>query len=211
MTASLAHVPPTMRPHVARVLAGEYGLPPGFELTIERPVVLDLGANVGAFTHWAKAKWPRAVVYAYEPLPENFGALALNTTELLDVELVRAAVTEGGEPMRPLYRGRNNCGEASLERGDEQSGESVLVPCISAALLPACDVMKLDLEGYERRVLATYLLATVPASWPTVVMLEWHDAAERWRIGAMLATDGYECVKDAVTSRHRGVQVWVRG
>jgi hypothetical protein len=58
--------PATMRRHVQKVLDGEYEVP--YRAT--RPVILDIGANVGSFAAWALKRWPGAHVHCYEPLPE---------------------------------------------------------------------------------------------------------------------------------------------
>ena len=41
-----------------------------------RPVILDIGANVGSFAAWALKRWPGAHVHCYEPLPDNMLVLA---------------------------------------------------------------------------------------------------------------------------------------
>jgi len=41
--------PPTMLSHVRKVLAGEYDVP----YQAAKPVILDIGANVGSFAVWA--------------------------------------------------------------------------------------------------------------------------------------------------------------
>jgi FkbM family methyltransferase len=70
--------PATMRRHVQKVLGGEYEVP--YRAT--RPVILDVGANVGSFAAWALKRWPGAHVHCYEPLPENFALLKKNLGSL---------------------------------------------------------------------------------------------------------------------------------
>ncbi len=38
-------------------------------------VVFDIGANIGVFTHWARERFPDALIVAVEPHPPNFAAL----------------------------------------------------------------------------------------------------------------------------------------
>jgi len=82
-----------MRPHAEKVLAGEYAAPVDFQ---NPPRVLDIGANVGAFTLWANQTWPGAAVIGYEPHPDNAAAWRENCAPLVStgrVNLVEAAVT----------------------------------------------------------------------------------------------------------------------
>jgi hypothetical protein len=58
--------------HAADVLAGSYDIPFNPE---KPPVILDIGANIGAFTSWAAKRWPGCVIHAYEPHPGNYAML----------------------------------------------------------------------------------------------------------------------------------------
>jgi hypothetical protein len=66
--------PATMGSHVQKVLGGEYDIP----YRANRPVILDIGANVGSFAAWALKRWPGAHVHCYEPPPDNFALLTRN-------------------------------------------------------------------------------------------------------------------------------------
>lgn len=102
--------PATMRRHVQRFLGGS-----------TRPVILDIGANVGSFAAWALNRWPGAHVHCYEPLPDNFALLKKNLGQLdgKSVSLNNFAI--GDPSLKRLYLGRNNCGEASFYDVGEQS------------------------------------------------------------------------------------------
>jgi len=61
--------------HCRDVIDGEgcYNIP-----GLESPsVVLDIGANVGAFARWAAKRWPTATVHCYEPQPMNYALLKM--------------------------------------------------------------------------------------------------------------------------------------
>ena len=66
-----------------------------------RDRVLDLGGNIGAFS--SKAVCFGAVVLAYEPEPENYKLLKLNSP---DSENIQAAVVSGKERRVTLYLNR---------------------------------------------------------------------------------------------------------
>ena len=50
--------PPNMVPHIRKLFEGEYDVP----YNKERPVILDIGANIGGFAAWATQRWKIALV-----------------------------------------------------------------------------------------------------------------------------------------------------
>ncbi|HTQ44516.1 MAG TPA: FkbM family methyltransferase [Polyangiaceae bacterium] len=200
MRLALVDCPATMRPHAEAVLRGEYALPAGYAL-VDVQTVLDLGANVGAFSLWARTQWPAAEILAYEPDPANARRYETNT----GTACVVAAVTDRPGRAR-LYAGRNNCGEASLTPGPEQVAHvSREVELVDARTLPRADVVKVDTEGEELAI-----LGALDLSQTSCVMLEWHSATDRWHIGSMLARLGLDCLVDTRRRADRGVMVWAR-
>jgi hypothetical protein len=81
-----------------------------------------------------------------------------------------------------------------------------VVKAFDAALLPDCDVLKLDTEGHELQILSEY--PHLPGC--QAVMLEWHRASDRWLIGHILTLAGLRCVYDAVWHKERGIMKWRR-
>lgn len=137
----------------------------GFESLpdLKAPVILDIGANVGAFS-WAaiKRRWPDAKVIAYEPHPVTSSLLRENVADW-NVEVHAAAVVypRQSETVR-LYEGKDATTEASL-RADvrwphlSQNLEHWHdVSCVDADTLPECDVLKVDTEGSEVEILTGY-------------------------------------------------------
>jgi FkbM family methyltransferase len=193
-----------MVPHLQAVFDGEYDVE---GLDLRSPLVLDLGANVGAFTLWALQRWPGCEVYAYEPLVENFRLLEANTAaERKRVfpfcKAVRAVAGEYGH----LRKGRNNPGEASFFDLGEQTDEVETVRVISPAELPRADVVKLDTEGCELEILEALDLSGVKA-----VLLEWHRMEDRPAIRELLQPQGFVCVEERPLGPCRGILKMVRG
>lgn len=188
-----------MVPHCRKVLAGEY-LVPGMR---EPKTILDIGANIGAFSVWALSKWPDARVVAYEPWPSNAEMFRGNLGDRTAV-LVEAAVFADGQ--LEMYPGANNCGECSLWRGSEQSSIERRVAGVSPTHLDACDFLKVDTEGAELAILSGYRhLATVQA-----VALETHSERDAWVIRQLLAHEGLTRVTEDVWRPDRSVQRWLR-
>jgi FkbM family methyltransferase len=190
--------PPSMLAHARKVLGGEYDLP--YEHAA--PVILDIGANIGAFALWAIGRWPGCRIHCYEPLPSNFEILARNLAHLdgRSVSLYAFAI---GDPARTrLFLGRNNCGEASFFDLGEQASESVEVVTRAPDVLPRANIIKIDAEGSEIDILSG--LGEIDSD---VVLLEYHSDARRRAADALLA--GYVLADGQVRGPHRGVLKYV--
>lgn len=166
----LETVSDAMRPHVQRVLDGEYALPREYRLPNAGPIkVLDLGANVGAFSLWALAQWPEADISAYEPCPENFEALRKN---LKGHGAHTYHIAIGGCDLEEVTfrRGANNNGECSrFDLGEQAPDDYFVVEQWDACMLPDADVIKIDTEGCELEI-----LAEIPLERCAMLALEWH-------------------------------------
>lgn len=195
--------PESMRPHVAEVLAGEYDLPHHLELVTPPRHVLDLGANVGAFSAWARAKWPGAEILAYEPHPENADLFRQN--HLLDENIyLRVAAVRDRVGAVELRIGQDNCGEHSAFDLGEQTSETITVPGVGAQSIRAADVIKIDTEGAEAEILNTIDLREAK-----MIAYEWHGRLLRDRCMAIIkARTKLHCVREVVTSVDRGIAVW---
>lgn len=193
-----------MRPHVDKVLSGEYDLPPTIELIQPPRLVIDIGANVGAFTAWARAQWPECSVLAYEPLPANQVYFENNHGQDRKVDLTHRAVMNKGCSVR-LRSGLNNCGENSVYDIGEQSEDFVDVQAVSARWLPAGDFIKIDAEGAEVEILKGLDLSDAE-----VIAYEWHGQDRRRECQhIMVERTSMVCVREHDESAERGVCVWV--
>jgi len=128
---------------------------------LDRPTVLDIGANVGIFSWFALMKWPGAKVIAYEPHPETCRDLRGNFGDLVEVH--EQAVTHPKTTDRArLFEGVHARSECSL-RDDvrwphvSQNLERWTdVELVDAKHLPPCQVLKVDTEGNEVPILSGY-------------------------------------------------------
>ncbi len=152
----------------------EYDIP-GLEFE-SPPRILDVGANIGAFTVWAMQRWPGARITAYEPHPDNFKALVENARVDggFGPVCLPVAVSDRVGPVK-LYKGRNGACHALTTDGRNQAAEYIVVGCQSANDLPPCDVLKLDVEGAELGILRVYR----HLSQCKAVLLEWHSLDDR--------------------------------
>lgn len=186
-----------MLPHAEHVLRGEYESP------LSRPPVsvLDLGANEGSFTAWARAQWPQARIEAYEPMPESADLFRRNHGHDPLVRLTQAAVGSAVE----LYRGRNNSGEASAYHGAEQGNEIVPVASVLPQTVPACEFIKVDCEGMELEILTGLDLSAALG-----VAVEYHTAVDGLALRQFMASQGFEFQGQRIYSPERGILIFTR-
>jgi FkbM family methyltransferase len=116
-------------------------------------VALDIGANIGAHTvQMARLVGPTGAVIAFEPQRVVFQTLCANMAlnSIVNAYCQCAAVGEkpGAITVPQLdYSKGGNYGGLAL--GQYQRGEQVPVVTIDAMNLPACTLMKVDVEGME--------------------------------------------------------------
>ena len=189
MSAELAVYPDTML-GLVDVLDGAYDI---HGLSFDTPpTILDIGANVGAFSVWAVKRFPGAQIVAYEPHPE----MAMMYTENMRGREARRVAVVGKPLSSPtifLADGPHNPGERTVRPVKGTHLETGLeVPWIAAKDLPPCDVLKIDAEGVEPEILANYphLMKC------TAVMLEWHSALHYRQIREFMMARGFHCLVD---------------
>ena len=131
---------------------------PGHLATRRRPVVVDVGANMGQFTTAVKAFWPEATILAFEPDPDVHAVLADNARRLGGV--TTRAVALGTETARlPLHR-HHLSAMSTLRPGLVETyaaGHTVEVLVVrlddATEHLTTVDLLKVDVEGFEVEVL----------------------------------------------------------
>lgn len=190
--------------HCRDVLEGTYDI----DLKIEKPVILDIGANIGAFIRWADVKWPGARIHAYEPEKNNFVLLQRTIREMVkDVSVIpeNVAILDHTGPM-PLYYAGSNCGEYSLN----PSGKIIAdVLTIDAAELPKADIIKLDCEGSEYRIL--FRMASRGLLLPIkAVLLEYHSQPILNAIKPLMTKEGFKEVEHKEYSQTHGILKYVK-
>lgn len=185
----------SIRPHLAKVLEGEYDVP-----LFGKFKILDIGANAGAFAVWASHRWPGSMVYSYEPHPETFKLLVKNTEEL---QVIRAQKGVGAPGVRILYEGKNNSGEASLYM-PHHTGRHVEI--IDPLELPSADIIKIDTEGCEVEILVPLIEGGRTFS---AVMFEYHRAKDRFILDQLLSKD-YTLIGAEIYQNSRGTMKYVR-
>lgn len=167
-------------------------------LALTRPEdhVLDLGANIGFHSlALAGRVGPGGRVTAVEPQRYCFQLLCANVTlnQLPWVHCLRAAVGDAAGTCRvpvndPAHRHNAGATQVSLDAGDGATDTVPLITVDSLAL-PRCDLIKVDTEGFEDRVVAGGL-GTLQQFRP-VLYIEVHDREKLRRLQGLLSPLGY--------------------
>jgi FkbM family methyltransferase len=192
-------------PGVVEAMGGQYPLHL-FQLLNPKPVILDIGANVGAFSVACLQRWPGAEVYAYEPHPELYCYLVGNTGPL-GVKCRRTAVGDAKLqlPLRAGNENRLTCSQYDLGR---QSEEAIQVEVVHAGTLPKADLVKIDTEGAEVAIVRGLLEDNKLPSGAMIV--EWHKESLRREIEAMLRFTPMGLFFSQVLGHGWGVSAWAR-
>lgn len=171
-------IPDDMIEVCGKVFAGEYDV----SYDKKKPFILDIGANVGAFTRWAKYRWPDSIIYAYEPLPDCIPYLIKNTSDLSGVFVNHCAVGRVAGT-KTLYYGTDNRGMSSFDKSEYTRETGVEVNVKGAFNLPKADIVKCDTEGAEVEILECLQFK------PDVVLVEYHSLANKERLLEMYSKE----------------------
>lgn len=195
------------RRELSAVLSGLYDVP-----LKSASLVLDVGANTGAFSVWAAHRWPGCRVLAFEPHPGAAERLRRNTAHM-PVTVYQVAVgREAGEGA--LFEGKWTWGESSLYELGEQTKRTfgVKVETLDSLVLPVQRthlVLKIDTEGAELDVLAgcSFLGAA------DALLVEWHRTADIEPIKRIARSAGLWTWKEEPMAGRtdRGVLKFLRG
>lgn len=127
-------------------------------------IMLDVGANTGYYALLAASMGPRTEVHAFEPFPPVFDLLSANLARNLQGSRVRAVASAASDTCgtAELYIPPGDHGfiesSASLEESFREPSGSVAVTTTTldayTADLPHVDLIKIDVESAEHRVLA---------------------------------------------------------
>ena len=149
-------------------------------------IFVDVGANVGTYAMvLARHVGPGGKVIAIEPHPVTHARLAFNNTAsgYTQVKLVAAAAGPAdGELM--IETDGENLGASHIVSG-QASGKAIKVPSLrlqrilEEAGASHVDALKIDVEGFEDRVLTGFFANAPQTLWPRAVVIE-HLSDNEW-------------------------------
>jgi FkbM family methyltransferase len=150
-------------------------------------VFVDVGANVGTYAlALARQVGTTGKVIAIEPHPVTHARLAFNRSAsgFSQVALVAAAAGPAdGELL--IETDGDNLGASHIVSG-ERAGNAVRVPSLRLlrilddAGMRRVDTLKIDVEGFEDRVLTGFFREAPQALWPRAIVIE-HLSRNEWQ------------------------------
>jgi FkbM family methyltransferase len=171
--------------HDAYNLAGDGGLVDRFA-GIERPLtIVDIGANIGAFTCFARTAWPDAYIRAVESNAENFRLLTMNVESNSDyfaaqTDLLWAAIWDGSTDRAYTVGHGGLAGTVATEPTDGVEVDQIEAVTLDVLLddLDRVDILKIDTEGAEVPI----VLGASPETLGKVAYVtgEFHGMDPRW-------------------------------
>lgn len=177
-------------------------------------VFVDVGANVGTYAlALARDVGATGKVIAIEPHPDTHARLAFNNAASghTQVKLVQAAAgAADGELL--IETDGDNLGASHIVSGNA-SGNAFKVPSLrllrilEEASVPRVDALKIDVEGYEDRVLTGFFRDAPVALWPRAVVIE-HLSKDEWQDDCIadMVSRGY-----AIAGKTRSNTLLLRG
>lgn len=164
----------------------EYSLPTDFNVTNDATIV-DIGGNIGAFALYASMWNKNCKIYSFEPNPQVFPLLQINTQDQENVEKYFFGLGDKNESLT-LYQNPVNTGASSTSQ--QYSGASKIKIEIKDALevfkelsIDEIDVLKIDTEGAEVPILKSLKPIFDKIH---VIMLEYHSLSDKKQILELL-------------------------
>ena len=149
-------------------------------------VFVDVGANVGTYAMvLARHVGAGGRVIAIEPHPVTHARLAFNRAASGFPQVTPVAAAAGasdGELM--IETDGDNLGASHIV-SDQGSGNALRVPSfrlqriLDDAAISQVDALKIDVEGFEDRVLTGFFKHAPPSLWPRAVVIE-HLSRHQW-------------------------------
>ncbi|MGB3865890.1 MAG: FkbM family methyltransferase [Xanthobacteraceae bacterium] len=146
---------------------------------------IDVGANVGTYALvMARHVGAEGCVLAIEPHPVAYERLAFNrdASDARNVHLLQAAAGESDSDLLIATDGENL--GASHVVGSDTTGKAIKVRSVRLrralddADIRCVDALKIDVEGYEDRVLVGFFGDAPRAMWPRAIVIEHLSRAE---------------------------------
>jgi FkbM family methyltransferase len=179
----------------------------------DNPVILDFGANIGAFTIAAAMRFPEAKIFAYEPEEENFKILSKNIelNKLQNIVIPHQAAIAGHDGVEKLFLSNFEYGHSLLkefiveEKTNETEMLSVFCVTVESILetnrIRYVDLIKMDIEGSEYEVL--YGLSDELYKCIDRIVLEIHEISgqSREKLKSFLQAKGFRVVQSKTHDR----------
>ena len=134
---------------------------PSKYFTNSKPVVIDIGANVGFFSLFMFTKFPDASVFAFEPIPKNYDQLKWYKEKFpeLNFTTINKAVSDKDGMLTLNYDANDSFTTSATIFDKAGENDHLEVPTVTLASvmdkykINTIDFLKLDCEGAEYPIL----------------------------------------------------------
>ncbi len=150
-------------------------------------VFVDVGANVGTYALvLARHVGPSGKVIAIEPHPVTHARLAFNRAASGFTQVIPVAAAAGPSDSELMIEtDGDNLGASHIVSG-EHTDHAIRVPSLRLqrilgdAGVTKVDALKIDVEGFEDRVLTGFFRQAPPSLWPRALVIE-HLSRNEWQ------------------------------
>jgi FkbM family methyltransferase len=122
-----------------------------FKTDHEKPIILDVGANIGVSVFWFKQHYPSATIHAFEADKQIYEILEKNVGDLPDVHLYHKAVWNSNE-MLSFHSDGADGGSLIPTEGKENKVQGIRLRDFISDF-SKIDFLKIDIEGAETTVI----------------------------------------------------------
>jgi len=125
----------------------------------EPSIIVDAGAHIGSVSLELNQSFPKAVVYAFEPVTETFEMLKANVAGKTNIHPVKMALGANDEKIQLLLSGENSINSLKVTevnsgiKGTEEINITTLQGYLQQQGIDHIDILKIDVEGFEFEVL----------------------------------------------------------
>jgi FkbM family methyltransferase len=154
-------------------------------------IFLDIGAAIGVYSLSLALDRPEARIYAFEPEPDTFRRLSFNIANTrLQARILAHRIALSDRTGSLPFDTRK--ATAASDSPDITFPTDTLLGFTSRENIPAIDAIKIDIEGFEDRVLFPFFENAAPALFPRLVIIE-HGMNQGWERDclALLRAKGY--------------------
>lgn len=121
--------------------------------------ILDIGANVGTIAIRLAESFPKATIFAFEPVRSTFEQLVTNTRDFSQIKCFHSAVGSREGSAEVFLRGNSQLHSLtpgvniSIGLGNETVAVTTISRFVQELSLESIDILKSDTEGFEMEVL----------------------------------------------------------
>lgn len=149
-------------------------------------IIIDVGANTGAFAKFMSLQYAEAIVYSYEPDPDTYEILIKNIGDNPRVKAYNFGLFDKDEPSAVFYKHENSTSNSFFHKSDKSILASVASAgdTLKSVNINDIDILKIDTEFCDFQILNSILAAGYS---PKLIYIEHHSSNDRELIFRLLA------------------------